>query len=339
MRKARRIGFGIGLAATLACAAPAAADPVLLRMAVAAPDGTAWAREIRAFARDVEGLTGGAVRMKWYFGGIAGDELTVADRIRREQLDGAISGGMLCQRLAPSMRVMRVLGLVTDRDEAAYVISRLKPTIDREMQERGFTNVVEGGLGPDTLFSRDRIASMDDLRRSRPWVWDLEDTLQMQLAELGVRPVALPLDAAARAYDDGRLDGFLAAPTAALAWQWSAQSRYVSDLPVAFLVACLVIANRSFDPLPIEAQQGIRAAAAKLQARFEDLGRTQDRALLHGLFARQGLVPIAVSDEFRAGFLSAARAARDRLGDKLVPPPLVDRVTQMLEDYRKEHQR
>src|SRR5206468_969252 len=61
------------VALALAWAAPSAAEPVTLRLATIAPDGTAWAREVRAFNRDVEALTHGQVRFKWYLGAIAGD--------------------------------------------------------------------------------------------------------------------------------------------------------------------------------------------------------------------------------------------------------------------------
>src|SRR4051812_32295447 len=73
------------LAALVAMARSSGAEPRTLRFATAAPDGTTWARELRAVSREVEQETEGAVRVKWYFSGIAGNELDVIDRIRRGQ--------------------------------------------------------------------------------------------------------------------------------------------------------------------------------------------------------------------------------------------------------------
>jgi TRAP-type C4-dicarboxylate transport system substrate-binding protein len=321
----------------LAAALPARADPTVLRFAVVAPDGTNWSRELKAFARDLESSTHGALRIKWYFGGIAGDDVQAGERVRRDQLDGVGSAGMLCGRLAPSMRVLSIPGLVQSREESAYVLTRLKQTLDEEFARSGFVNLAEAGLGPQVIVSRRPIQSMADLRRGRFWVWDLDEVMVAQAAELGVPILPLPLDGAARAYDESRIDGFFAIPTAALAFQWSAQARYYTDLRMSFLAGCLLVANRAFDPLPIEHQRALRAASAKLQVRLEDLGRTQDDALLGGLFARQGLKPVALSDSFRSEFLEAARTARDRLGDKLIARPLVGRVMEVLADYRAEH--
>src|SRR5260370_23443785 len=104
-----------------------ATEQIVLRIATVAPDGTAWARELRAFSREAEEQPHGRLKVKWYFGAIAGDEVTVSQRIHNGQLDGAASGGMLCTRQAPAMRILRIPGLVQDRHQANYVLGRLRP--------------------------------------------------------------------------------------------------------------------------------------------------------------------------------------------------------------------
>src|SRR3990172_7147661 len=109
---------GAALLAGLA-ARPAAADDdaVVLRMAGAAPERSGWARELGAFSRDVERETEGRVRIKWYWGGAAGDEFEVMGRIERGQLDGSASGGAMCGQVMPSMRALRMIGTCRSREE------------------------------------------------------------------------------------------------------------------------------------------------------------------------------------------------------------------------------
>ncbi len=306
-------------------------------MSTAAPEGTGWARAARAFAREVESGTGGDVKVKWYFGGITGDEVQSAERVRRDQLDGIASGGGLCARLSPSMRVGRVLGLLQGRDEARYVLGRLKPELDVEFRKSGFTNLALAGIGPDILFSRAPVRSLGDLRHGRWWTWDVDEFFAAQLPALGIASHALPLDAAARAYDAGEIAGFITSPTAALAFQWSVQARYVEELHLGFNSGCLLVADRAFDALPPSAQQVMRSAAARFATQVEELGRQQDDALLGGLFERQGLRPVAVSESFRSEFLESARTARDQLGDAVVPQAVILRVSTWLADYRADH--
>src|SRR3954466_7055760 len=97
------------------------AEPVQLRMAAIAPDGTSWARELKAWARGVESGTHGEVKVKWYLGGIAGEETAALDRVDRDQLDG-VAGALMCEALAPTLRVMRVPGLIQNREAGAKVL-------------------------------------------------------------------------------------------------------------------------------------------------------------------------------------------------------------------------
>lgn len=313
------------------------ADPSTLRLATIAPEGSGWAREFGAWARDVEAGTRGAVRVKMYYSAIGGDEFTVLNRIKRDQLDGGI-GSESCTRLSPSLRVTRIFGLFQTREESFFVLGRLAPLIDAEFLRAGFINLGEATLGPEMLFTRQPVRDLDELKRTTLWFWDLDQALAVQAQALGFKVVGTPLDGAARAYDDKRVDGFISMPTAALAFQWSAQARYLENLELSWRNGCVFIASRAFDPLPIDAQRYIRTATAKLRQRLDDMNRRQDDALVNGLFARQGLKTVPVSERFRLDFFSQARDVRAQLAGKLVPAKLVEEVLSWLADYRAEHQ-
>jgi TRAP-type C4-dicarboxylate transport system substrate-binding protein len=336
-RVARVIAVVAAVTATVAVGASAAAEPVTLRFASVAPDGSEWARLMRAFAREVEHATEGDVQIRWYFSGIAGGEQDMIDRIRRGQLDGAASGGMMCQRLAPSMRVMRIVGLFQSREEALHVLGKLRPRLDRELSRSGFSNLGEAGMGSDIIFSRTPIASLDDLRRAKFWVWDLDEVWQRELPAMGIHVLPLPVESAGAAYEDGRSDGFFGITTAALAFQWSTRARYFAELRMGYLMGCLVVSHESFDPLPTADQQAIRGAAAKLMREMENMGQQQESQLLGGLFERQGMHRVPVSDAFRSEFFQLAHDARDRLEGELTTSELLGEVSGWLADFRAQH--
>jgi TRAP-type transport system periplasmic protein len=318
----------------LALAAGAAAEPrVKLRMAAIAPDGTAWARELKALSRDIETRTAGEVGMKWILGAIAGDELAALERIKKGQLDGS-AGALFCERLAPSLWVTRVVGLFRDPAEAHHVLVKLRPTLDQEARENGFALLGVASFGSEIIFSRTPVRNMEDLRKVRLWTWNLDEMWVRELPAMGMRSVALPLEDAARAFDESRLDGFVAVPTAAMAYQWSVRAKYFTELRTAFLPGCMVVHRRAYDALPLDRQQIVTSAVNKFIVRFEDVGRTQDAALLNGLFQHQGLVRVPVSDAFLAEFQAAAQTTREKVGEKLVPRKLLDQVYAWLAEYR-----
>ena len=331
-----RRGSRACLLSTLVLATAAHADPVTLRLATVAPDGTAWARELKAFGREIAASTHDNVRVKWYFSGIAGDELQSNTRVQRDQLDGILSGGMLCQRLAPSMRAAGMVAEFRNRNEAHYIMGRLKPTIDAEFAKAGYVDVATAGMGFSVVFSRQPVRSMSDLKKLRPWLWSLDDVLNTELKTMGLNVVPLPVEGSARAFDDGKVDSFVGLPSAALAFQWSTQARYVIDLRVGYLTGCMLLSRRAFDALSHDDQQLVQSAAAKLQVRIQETTRRMDEELLSGLFARQGLQALPVAPSLQSEFDGAARVAEKQV-EKLVPAETLERVLLWLTEYRSTH--
>jgi TRAP-type C4-dicarboxylate transport system substrate-binding protein len=240
---------------------------------------------------------------------------------------------MLCQRLSPSLRVLRIPGLLQDGKQASYVINRLKPMVDEELKKAGWVNLAEAVIGSTVVFSRTPIRSLANLQHARWWRWDLDVTANRLSQAMGIPVVALPLEAAGKAYEDKRVDGFLALPVAALAFQWSAQTRYFSELPLDFLVGCFVIRTATFDRLSIEHRQVLISATAKVVQRAEDIDARMRDALFSGLFEKQGLKRVPVTPAFRDDYFAAARDARTRLAEQLVPKETLRRVLEWIADY------
>jgi TRAP-type C4-dicarboxylate transport system substrate-binding protein len=238
--------------------------------------------------------------------------------------------------------VTRIVGLFHDRDEGNRILNRLLPSVRTEMQQRGF--VMLGGVGnfgSEIIFTREPVRSMADLRKTRLWTWNLDDLWVKELPAMGVREVALPIEAASAAYDAGQIDGFIAIPTAGLAFRWSAQAKYFTELSAAILPGCLVLSQHAFDQLGIEQQQIVQGASAKFIVRFGDLGQAQDEALLSTLFERQGMQRVPLSAEFLAEFRGSARRAREETVNEMlrkggVDPTLLSRVLTWLTDLRAD---
>jgi TRAP-type C4-dicarboxylate transport system substrate-binding protein len=314
---------------SLALAAPT------IRIATLAPDGTAWARELRSWAKSVEHDAEGALEIKLLFGGLAGDEPEALERIHRGQVDGAISGGHICESVAPSLRVLKVPGLLHNRDEARFALRRLRPLIDKEAKANGFTNLGESGIGSVIVFSRRPVRTLAELRGITLWSGRNEMMLKLYGA-LGLHVTNEAIGDVSASYAAGKIDGFLTTPSVALAWQWSSQARHFTDLRVSFLVSCLMVTNASFEALPLDAQRAVRSGADRLAERSEAATREQDEALLGRVFPKQGLKPVPV-DGLVADFREAAQTLREQIDPRLISPELLRELLVALADYRAEH--
>jgi TRAP-type C4-dicarboxylate transport system substrate-binding protein len=311
--------------AILSLAVAAHADPITLRVATAAPEGTAWAREAHGFARSIETETHGDIHVKWYMGSVAGDERVAYERLKRGQLD-ALVVGPLCAHLSPAMRVFAAPGLLPRREDAHALMNQARASVDAELAKQGLVNLGPILLGAHHIFSRTPIHSLDQLKRTRLWVWDEEDADRLAFSEMGFTLMPLPVWDAFKAYEQGRIDGFITTPTAMLAFQWNSQARYVLDLTVSWFAGCAFVSQRAFDAMTNVQKETLRAAAARFIVRIEEIGGLTDDELMGSVFERNGLRRVIPAVPMRAAFGTAARVAVERLGPKLIPPDLAERA-------------
>ena len=62
---------------------------VTLKIATVTPEGTRWMKDMRSSAKEIKEKTDGRVQIKYYGGGIKGDDAKVLGQIRIGQLQGA----------------------------------------------------------------------------------------------------------------------------------------------------------------------------------------------------------------------------------------------------------
>ncbi|MCU1277920.1 MAG: TRAP-type C4-dicarboxylate transport system, substrate-binding protein [bacterium] len=288
--------------------AHAADPPAQLRMGTLVPDGTAWARELKAFAREVE--DDAQLKVKFYWGGIAGDEREMLGRVKRGQLDG-VAGAAVCTELAPSLQVTRLQGLFPNRDAHERLVRQI-PNVDDEFKRAGFVNLGTAGMGPSIIFTRAPVTTWAELKKMRLWRWDLDPVAWQQARMMGLDVVPLSVNGGAAAFDDGKVDGFVALAASALAFQWQSRAPNILPLEMDYLNACFLVSIASWDELSLDTQRNVRAAAAKLTRRMELVGRDVDRVVIGGTLTGHGVHARPVPAATRDAFFAAAHETRAR---------------------------
>jgi TRAP-type C4-dicarboxylate transport system substrate-binding protein len=269
--------------------------------------------------------------------GVAGDELEQRDRLLRGQLDGVI-GTLSCDRFSPSFRILRLPGIFADFDETTLVLDRLQPMLESEAHQHGLVLPATSSIGRDLFFTRVPVRTLAELRKLKLWYWDLDEVGLAVTRAMGLTMVPLPVQQAAAAFDRGEVDGFIAAPPAALAFQWFTRARYMIDLRPSFIAACLVLRESSFFRLPPAQQASLRASVAALAERNRDTSRRSEELLLGPLVKSRGLELLPISPALRAEFAAAADAASDKLSEQLVPKRLIQRAREWIAQSRAERQ-
>jgi TRAP-type C4-dicarboxylate transport system substrate-binding protein len=325
----------LALVGTLLFAASGRSAPVVLRLATVAPDGSAWAREFKAFARDVAMHTNGEVQIKWYWGAIAGDELEVEDRMARGQIDGTASGGGLCTKFSPTQRAARTQDLLASHQEATWLARQLNDTLEQEFLQHGMVYLGGPVIGTELVWSRDPIHTVEELARHRLWRWDVDRTAIALSRAAGLTIVPKSLQDILHSYENGELDSFLSIPSTMLAFQLLPKVRYVQDWAHGYLIGCLIVAQRSFDRLSFEQQRIVRSDGNKYIRRVDDVALDIDTRLLSGMLQQQGIVVQHAPEEMKQKLLAAMHDAHKKVSDPQISDEIVRHLRELVAEHRK----
>ena len=191
-------------------------------------------------------------------------------------------------------------GLFQTRDEFIYVIGRLKPSSTRSSARRASPTSARRSSASTCSSRAQPIRTMDELTAQRLWAWNLDPVWQMVSARWAMKTIVTTDRGALERLDDARARRASSrVPSAALAYQWSTEASYFSELGATVLPACMVVSNAAIDPLPLELKQALTATAAKFMNRFGEVSAHLDHPLVDGLLEKQGLVKVPVSPELR----------------------------------------
>ena len=282
----RRFPHLLVLVAMLCLAAPAAART--LKIATIVPDGSAWMQEMRRVGKAIEEETQGRVKLKFYPGGIMGNDNTVLRKIRAGQLQGgAFTSGALA-RIYPDIELYGIPLLLRSYDEVDYVRARLDDALIAGFERAGFVvlAITDGGFA--YLMSQKPLRRVSDLRGTKIWVQEGDVMSQTAFEIAGVSPIQLPLADVYTALQTRLVDTVGAPTMGAIALQWHTKVKYLTDVPLSYLTGVFALDAKAFGRLRAGDRQVVREkveqAARRLDADSREGEQNAKQALQkHGI--------------------------------------------------------
>src|SRR5258706_14585884 len=137
-------------------------QPQTLKIATLAPEGSSWVNLLHAWGRAVEEHTSGKVKVKFFAGGVAGDERDFVKKMKLGQLNGAVVTGIGLGLMASDVRVLELPMLFNDYTELDYVRNALHKDFAQRFEAKGYELLSWGDVGPVHIFSNIPIKERGD---------------------------------------------------------------------------------------------------------------------------------------------------------------------------------
>ncbi len=316
-------------------------SPVLIartiKIATISPEGTFWMKHMRAGAKEIKKKTQGRVKFKFYPGGVMGNDANVLRKIRIGQLHGgAVTLGVL-SRSTPDVTLYGLPYLFTDLDDAAEIRKITDPMLSSEIEKNGFVNFGFAQGGFTYLMSKQPIRSLDDLRQRKSWIPEKSEVGLSVYRYVGVTPISLPLSDVLTGLQTGLIDTIITSPIGALALQWHTHIEYITDQPLNYLAAMLIIDKKVFDKLSETDQRIVRDVMEGVYKKIDEQNRVDNIAARKALI-NQGVKFIRLSENDKLEWEKIDDTVINEMIDKYdYSKVLYEAVTQHKRDAPKFH--
>ena len=108
------------------------------------------------------------------------------------------------------------------------------------------------------FFSQQPIHWVDDLRQSKPWMWEGDPLVEQVYKELDVQPIPLSITDVLLSLQTGMVNTVYASTQGALALQWFTKVIHVTRLRMGYAPGGVLISKKKFDKLLPSYQDAVK---------------------------------------------------------------------------------
>jgi TRAP-type C4-dicarboxylate transport system substrate-binding protein len=309
---------------------------VTLKIATATPNGSQWMTDMRAGAAEIKERTEGRVLIKYYGGGVKGDDGKVLSQIRIRQLQG---GAFTPSALSSQYSELNLYGMplvFNSEEEAAYVRSRMDGRISKGLEDAGFVNFGFATSGFANILSSTPVRSLADLKGKRVWVPDGDSISYASMQALSLTPVTLPLTDVLTGLQTGLVDIVMIPPIVALILQWHTKVKYVTQVPLVYSFGFMAIDKNTFEKISDADQAVVRDVMGRMYQNFDKVNVVDNREAFQSL-VKSGIEVVefdAVAFEETRNLLLQSNLKLGRAGAFNLE--LYEEMLRYIDEYRRE---
>ncbi len=307
----------------------------MIKIATLAPEGSTWMNAMHQMDDEVRARTENRVGFKFYPGGVQGDEKDVLRKIRNGQLHGGGFTGFGLGAVASDVRVLEMPFLYRDLTEFDFVRGAIDGQLDQVFDESGYLNLGWVDVGFVYIFSKDPIATPEELAAARMWVWAGDPLAELFFKAFGISPIPLAAPDVLTSLQTGVINSAYSSPLGCIALQWFTRVSYMTDVPITHGMGALLVSKKALKKISADDLTALREVAAPILRELTEQTRLQNREAIEEM-KKEGVEVVQVSGEVRRKFFETGRSAWNDGVGKLYSAELLEQVKGLLAEYRAD---
>jgi len=311
------------------------ASAATLKIATVTPEGSQWMTEMRESAKAIKERTDGRVQIKYYGGGVMGNDAKVLGKIRIGALQGGAFTPAALSDIYPDLNIYGMPLVFDSEEEAAYVRARIDDKLQQGLETAGFVNFGFAAGGFAIVMSNTPVKGLDDLKGKRVWVPEGDSISYASMEALSLAPVTLPLTDVLTGLQTGLIDIVAMSPIGALVLQWHTKIKYMTEIPLVYTVGFMAIDKRAFSKLSDADQQVVRDVMQETYEKF-DRANLEDNREARDALLNTGIESVSFDAEEVARLRERLLESNRRLGrEGAFNMALYDEMMSYVQEYRE----
>ncbi|MEZ4402484.1 MAG: TRAP transporter substrate-binding protein DctP [Kofleriaceae bacterium] len=331
-----RLGLATAVAASLTAAGTARAENIELRMATLAPEGSSWMKILGKGGAEIDTKTEGRVKLKYYAGGVQGDERDAVRKINLGQLDGAAVTSVGLSMVDESIRVLELPRMFASAEELDYVSDKMWPYFQKKFEKKGFKLGDRGEVGWIYFMSKSEMKSLNDVKKAKVWLWGDDGMVKAMYRKLGVSGVPLGVPEVQPALSTGRIDACYSSPLAAVALQWNTSVKYMTSMPMSYAIGATILKLDVYNKIGADDLKTITKITQGMQRTLRKQIRRDNESAKKQMI-RKGVKVSETPADMIADFDKAAEAVWAEQAGKMYSQAELDMVKKYRAEYRAKH--
>ncbi len=310
------------------------AQAMRFKIATLSPEGSIWMEKMRAGAAELARRTDNRVRVKYYPGGVMGDDKAVMRKIRIGQLQGGAFVGGSLSNFYRDNQIYSLPLFFRSFKEIDYVREHLDKRIMDGFETGGFVTfgIAEGGFA--YVMSTVPIRTVEEMRRQKVWIPDNDSMILEAVKAFDITPIPLSIADVRTGLQTGLINTVTTPPIGALALQWHTQIKYLLDEPFLYIFGVLAVDRKAFLKISPGDQKIFREIMGRVFKELDQRNREDNIKALETL-RKQGIEFVKPSAEALKKWCQDASEVPKRLveTDRL-SQEMVDTLESLLKDFR-----
>ena len=269
-------------------------DAAVLKIATVTPEGSEWMQAMRDGAAEIKERTEGRVQIKYYGGGVMGNDTKVLGKIRINALQGGAFTPSALQQIYPEISLLGLPLIFESVEEANFIRSQLDERLKAGLEEKGFVSFGFAATGFAMIMSNDPVRSLDDMRGKRVWVPEGDKISYASMEALSLSPVTLPLTDVLTGLQTGLIDIVAMSPIGALVLQWHTKVNYVTDMPLVYTYGFMAIDKRAYKKLSAADQAIVDEVMSGIYSKFNTKNLVDNEEAMQALI-NAGIESVSVN--------------------------------------------